>query len=113
MDGSYPLLRPIIWERVDTVIWTDLALRTIMPQVVWRSLRDWATRHEPIPGNPERLLDFFQPTHPIRWAWSNFARYRHREATWLADLRWAHLHVVRLTSRAEVREYIRSLDVYA
>ena len=110
MDGNYLLVRRLIWERADTVIWTDLELRTVMPQVVWRSLRDWATRHEPIPGNPERLRDFVQPSHPIRWAWSNHACYRKRDEQSLSDPRWAHLNVIRLTSRAEVHKFIRSLE---
>ncbi len=113
MDGSYPSVRPAIWERADTVVWADLDLPLVMWQVVSRSLRDWITRNEPIPGNRERLRNFVQPWHPIRWAWSNHARFRAREQAWLADPRWAHLRVVRLRSRAEVDAFLAGLPSLA
>ena len=109
MDGSYPSVRPLIWARADTIVWTDLDRGSATRQAAWRSFRDWATGREPIPGNRERLRNFIQPWHPIRWSWSNHARFREREQTWLADPRWAHLNVVRLRSRAEVDAFVQSL----
>ena len=109
MDGSYPSVRPAIWERADMVIWTDLSKTVVMRQVICRSLRDWATGAESVPANRERLRNFVKPWHPMRWTWTNHARFRQREQTWLEDPRWAQLRVVRLRSRRDVDAFIESL----
>jgi adenylate kinase family enzyme len=108
MDGSYPSARPVIWRRADTIIWTDVDKGTVMRQVIARSLRDWATRRETVPGNRERLRNFVKPWHPIPWAWRNHARFRQRERTWLDDTRWAHLDVVHLRSRDDIDAFIEA-----
>lgn len=107
MDGTYPSVRPVIWRRADTVIWIDLDRPVVMRQVIWRSLRDWATRTESIPGNCEQLRNFVKPWHPIRWTWSNHARLRKCERIWREDLRWRHLDFVHLHSRRDIDAYIR------
>lgn len=109
MDGNYLKVRPLIWSRADTVIWTDLDKGTVMRQVIWRSLRDWAMQAEPIPGNRERLRNFIEPWHPIRWAWSNHAAFRKRERDWLADAAWQHLRTVHLRSPREIDAFIKAL----
>jgi adenylate kinase family enzyme len=58
IDGDYNAVRPLIWARADTVRWLDLPRRTVMRQVVWRTLRRGATREELWNGNRESLRNF-------------------------------------------------------
>lgn len=109
LDGSYPSVRPLVWARADTVVWVDLDRLPVMCQVIRRSFHDWATGTEPIPGNRERLRNFVEPWHPIRWTWANHARFRTRERTWLDDPQWAGLTVIHLRSRADVDAFVRNL----
>ncbi len=55
MDGNYSAVRPIVWTRADTVVWLDLPRRTVMRQVVWRTVRRAVTRQELWNGNREPL----------------------------------------------------------
>ncbi len=109
MDGRYPLVRSLIWPRADTVIWTDLDRPTVMSQVIRRSLRDWMTRREVVPGSRERLRNFIEPWHPIRWAWRHHAQMRECEQEVLADAAWAHLELVHLKTRGEINAFLNWL----
>ena len=55
MDGNYSAVRPLVWARADTVVWLDLPRRTVMRQVIWRTLRRAVTRQELWNGNREPL----------------------------------------------------------
>ena len=57
-DGNYSTVRPLVWARADTVVWLDLPRRTVMRQVVWRTLRRAVTRQELWNGNRESLRNF-------------------------------------------------------
>ena len=107
IDGNYSLVRePVVWPRADTVVWLDLPRHRVMRQVTWRSVRRVALRQELWNGNRERvrnLVGFWKPEESmIAWAWTRHGVYRERYGRITDDPRWAHLDVVRLTSRNDV-----------
>ena len=55
IDGNYSAVRDLVWARADTVIWFDLPRRTVIRQVLWRTIRRGVTREELWNGNRERL----------------------------------------------------------
>lgn len=109
IDGNYSKARPLVWARADTVLWLDLPRWTVMRQVTWRSLRRAAFRVELWNGNRERWANLFTwapEDSVISWAWHRHAVYRERYAAAAADPAYAHLHFVRLRSRAEIRRFL-------
>ena len=109
IDGNYSVVRPIVWARADTVVWLDLPRRTVMRQVVWRTLRRAVTRQELWNGNREPLRNFltWEPEESvISWAWHNHATYRDRYAAAAADPANAHLTFIRLTSRGDITRFL-------
>jgi adenylate kinase family enzyme len=109
MDGNYSAVRPIVWARADTVVWLDLPRRTVMRQVVWRTLRRGVTRQELWNGNRESLRNFltWAPEESIiSWAWHNHGKYRDRYGAAAADPANAHLTFVRLTSRRDITRFL-------
>jgi adenylate kinase family enzyme len=109
MDGNYSAVRPLVWARADTVVWLDLPRRTVMRQVVWRTLRRAVTRQELWNGNREPLRNFltWAPEESvISWAWHNHAKYRDRYSAAAADPAYVHLRFVRLTSRRAIRRFL-------
>ena len=109
IDGNYSAVRPIVWARADTVVWLDLPRRTVMRQVVWRTLRRGVTRQELWNGNRESLRNFLTWTPEesiISWAWHNHAKYHGRYAAAAADPAYAHLTIVRLTSRRAITRFL-------
>jgi adenylate kinase family enzyme len=110
MDGNYSVVRPLVWARADTVVWLDLPRRTVMRQVVWRTLRRAVTRQDLWNGNRESLRNFltWDPQESIiSWAWHNHAKYRDRyAAAAAADPANAHLTFIRLTSRRAITRFL-------
>jgi adenylate kinase family enzyme len=111
IDGNYSTVRPVVWRRADTVIWFDLPRRTVMRQVVLRTIRRAVTREELWNGNREPWLNFFSRDPEksiIAWAWTRHGVYRDRWRAAAADPANAHLTFVRIASRADARRIIAS-----
>jgi adenylate kinase family enzyme len=109
MDGNYSAVRPVVWDRADTVVWLDLARRTVMGQIVRRTLRRVVTRKELWNGNREpfgNLLRWDPQESVISWAWHNHAKYRERYAAAAVDPANAHLIFIRLTSRRDITRFL-------
>ena len=111
IDGNYSTVRDLVWVRADTVVWLDLPRRTVMRRIIWRTLRRVAGRAELWNGNRERWRNVFtwdKDESVIAWAWQTYDSRRERYAALLADPANAHLTLVRLTSPAATRRFLRS-----
>jgi adenylate kinase family enzyme len=109
IDGNYSGVRSITWDRADTVVWLDLPKRTVMRQIVGRTLRRVATREELWNGNREHfgnLLRWDPEQSVISWAWHSHVKYRDRYTAAAADPANAHLTFVRLTSRRDITRFL-------
>lgn len=107
-DQYHAFLGDLLWRRADTVVWLDLPLRTVMRQVLRRSVLRAATGRELWNGNREYFRDWLDPEHPIRWAW---AQHGEKRRTLVERIeRHPQIRVVRLTSAARVRRWARSPD---
>ena len=109
IDGGYSTVRPLVWARADTVAWLDLPKRTVMRQIVWRSLRRVAGRQELWNGNRERWRNLFSwnpEQSVISWAWHTHAAVRARYAAAAADPANAQLRFVRLASHRDAARFL-------
>jgi adenylate kinase family enzyme len=109
IDGNYGRVRDLVWARADTVVWLDLPKRTVMRQVVWRTLRRVALRRELWNGNRERWQNFFtwNPEQSvISWAWHKHATDRATYAAAATDPANVHLRFIRLASRRDVARFL-------
>jgi adenylate kinase family enzyme len=109
IDGNYSAVRPVIWDRADTVVWFDLPKRTVMRQIIWRTLRRVATREKLWNGNRESLgnvLTWAPEQSIISWAWHHHAKYHDSYAAAAADPAYAHLTFIRLTSRRDINRFL-------
>jgi adenylate kinase family enzyme len=113
MDGNYSAVRDLVWARADTVVWLDLPRRTVMWQVVSRTLRRTLTRVELWNGNREPLAGLFRldPERSIiRWAWLKHDVYSDRFAAAARDPAFGHLSFVRVGSRRDAAALIAEFD---
>jgi adenylate kinase family enzyme len=113
IDGNYRAVRDLVWNRADTVIWFDLPRRTVMRQVIVRTVRRTFTRVELWNGNREPLTGMVRldpEKSIIRWAWTKHATYHERYAAAAADPAYAHLMFVRIAGRADVRRLLDDLS---
>ena len=112
VDGSYSAVRPIVWDRADTVVLLDLPRWQVMARLVPRSVRRSATGEELWNGNREdwRFLRSLRAEENIVvWSWQRHRRQRERYLEAVADPRWGHVRFVRLCSPAEVDRWLGGL----
>jgi adenylate kinase family enzyme len=115
VDGNYRrfVIEGPVWKRADTVVWLDLPKRTVMRQVIARTVRRAATREVLWNGNREPLSNFVSrdpDDNIILWTWVKYDEFVRRYADAMADPRWHDLTFVRLRSHAEARRLIESID---
>lgn len=113
VDGNYGAVQSQVWSRADTVVWFDLPRRTVMRQVITRTVRRGLLRQELWNGNRESLANLYKmdpEESVIRWAWTKHDTYRTRYAEAAADPSLAHLTFIRITSRADARSLLATLD---
>lgn len=116
IDGNYSAVRPIVWSRADTVVFLDPPKRTVMRQIVWRTVSRAVTRQELWNGNREPISNFLRwdPRESlISWAWHNHEKYRTRYLGAAADPAYAHLAFVHLTSHGEADRFLADPAGYA
>jgi adenylate kinase family enzyme len=112
VDGNYLWLQDLTWGRADTVVVLDLPRRTVMRQIVVRTLRRVTSRTPLWNGNRETVADLMSldPKRSIiRWAWMRYPHYRDLYRAMIGDPRWAELSFVRLRSSREVRNFLATV----
>lgn len=109
MDGNYSVVREIVWDRADTVVWFDLPFGVVMSRTIRRTLRRVCTREVLWNGNREpwsNLFSFKPEKSIIAWSATRHRVYRQRYGALEHDPRWARLHFVRLRSQREVDAFL-------
>jgi adenylate kinase family enzyme len=109
VDGNYSAVRDLVWARADTVVWLDLPRRTVMRQIIWRTVRRVALRAELWNGNRERWRNLFarDPDESvIVWAWQRHSVYQARYLAMGTDPAWRHLTFIRIRSRYDTRRLL-------
>ncbi len=114
VDGNYMrfVIEGPVWRRADTVVWLDLPRRTVMRQLIARTVRRAVTREVLWNGNREPLTNFvsLNPEDSIiLWAWTKHDEFVQRYLEAMADPRWREMTFVRLRSHAEARRWLESI----
>lgn len=96
VDGGYRSVRHITWSRVDTIVWLDYPLRTVLSRWLRRTLVRLRSSEEfwPGTGNRERLSHIVRRDSLLWWILSTHRGRRRRLVEQLAlrpDLRLVHL----------------------
>ncbi len=111
VDGNYSVVRDVVWERADTVVWVDPPQALVMARVVRRTLRRTVTRQELWNGNREPFSNLWS-LDPYRsiiaWSWTRRTEYRRRYETAMVDPAWRHLTFVRLRRAGEARRLLET-----
>ena len=106
VEWQYQPVRALLAERADLVVWLDLPRRTVMRQVVLRTIRRRVRRQELWNGNlepPFRAI-LRDREHIVRWAWSTHRQSADRVRQLLQER--PDLVVVRLRSRRQVARWL-------
>jgi len=110
IDGNYPVVSEMIWQRADTVVWLDLsrgrAISRLVRRTVWRGLR----RAELWNGNREDLRNIVKrepEENLLLWAWTRHVGLRERYE--VASDTYGHVTVHRLRDPREVDRFLQGI----
>lgn len=107
VDGTYhSKVGDLVWSRAQTVVFLDLPRWRVMTQLVPRTLWRGLSRRELWNGNRESLrnaLSRDRERNIVLWSWTTHAHRREVVEEAAADPRHAHVDLVRLRSRRDVR----------
>jgi adenylate kinase family enzyme len=111
-EWQYTPIRQLLADRADLLVWLDLPHRTVMRQVIWRTLSRRMRREQLWNGNTEGPLYtlFTDPDHIVKWAWKH--HHRAAEKVLALTVERPELPIVRLRSRAEADRWTASLLRY-
>jgi len=102
IDGNYSRTRPIVWPRLETIVWLDYRLHRIFWRLLCRTVRRSFTKEELWSGCEERLRKSFLSTDSILiWLFRTYWRRKRSVPSALAQPEYAHIVVHRFrTPRA-------------
>lgn len=109
-DGNYSVARDIVWSKATMLVWLDYRIQVVLWRLFWRTLRRGILREQLWHGNTERLRwQFLSRKSLFLWALQSHWRRRRTIPRALAHPDYAHLHLVRLRSPRETREWLLTL----
>lgn len=111
--GNYSVVSDLTQGTADTIVWLDLPRWLSTARVVRRSLRRVVCGERLWNGNRERLRNLVSrdpERNIVVWAWQSQPTLAHRYAGFASGRFWSHADVIRLTTSAEVRRFLDSMQ---
>jgi hypothetical protein len=110
VDGGYSTVRDVTWRRVDTVVWLDYPLPTVLWRWARRTVRRIRSREEfwPGTGNRESLGNALRRDGLLWWILTTHRPRRRRLAAQL--IQRPDIAVIRLGSPHASAAWLRSLS---
>ena len=110
IDGNYKVVRDVIWDKVDTIVWLDLPFLPVFLRIVWRTIRRIVTQEELWNTNTEKLDALVGKYGMPLWVIQTHEKRRKEYPPLLADPKLGHIDIKRFKSLKAVNEWIDSLD---
>ena len=113
-DGNYSAVRPIVFERADTVVWLDLPLRTCLRRMLRRAADRIRSGEELWGGNRESWREVFFGREALFW-WliTQHRRKRRDYAARFAAPDARHLRVLRFATSAAAETWLAGVAASA
>lgn len=108
--GNYSVLRPVIWSKVDTVVWLDYPFWLCFLRCFKRSIINILKKNPVCNGNYESFSRLFLKKESILWWLIRTFRSRNKKyESAITDPKYSHIKFIRLKSQKETDRWIESL----
>lgn len=109
-DGNYSLARPIVWQRVQVVVWLDYPLPLIFWRLFRRSLKRSFSGELLWGRNRETFRDLFFSRDSLLWYVLKTHRRRTRlYASLAASGKYEHIDFIRLRSPRQTKSWFERI----
>jgi len=109
IDGNYRVVRQLLWERVDTIVWLDMQLIPVFLRMLWRTTRRIVTREKLWNTNTEGINALIGKDSMPLWVIKTHKRRREEYPPLLASPELSHVDIKVFKSLKEVDAWIESL----
>lgn len=109
VEGGYSAVRPLLWERADTVIWLDYPLSVTFGRLLRRTTRRLIAKEPLWGGNRESLARTLSQDSILLWCLQTHGRNRHKFAEQLARPEYRHLRVLRFRSPRQTEAWLTGI----
>jgi adenylate kinase family enzyme len=109
IDGNYSVVRYVIWDKVDTIVWLDMPFIPVFLRIVWRTIRRIVTQEELWNTNTEKLDALVGKYGMPLWVIQTHEKRRKEYLPLLADPKLSHIDIKRFKSLKAVNKWIESL----
>jgi adenylate kinase family enzyme len=110
VDGNYSRLRPVIWQRADTLVWLDYRFHVVLGRLLRRTMRRVVLGEECCNGNRERLSNALSKDSIILWMLQTYGRRRREYPQLMADPQYAHLQKLRFATPKEAAAWLEQFS---
>ncbi|HUG34094.1 MAG TPA: AAA family ATPase [Anaerolineales bacterium] len=111
--GNYHVVRDLVWQKAEAVIWLDYPFWTIFKQLTRRTFKRWWTQELLWGTNHERLWDLFKlwsNDSLYLWLFKTYWRRKRETPALLAMPEHRHLKSIRLHHPREAEAWLERLN---
>lgn len=108
IDGNFSVVRDIVWEGADTIVWLNYPFHVIILQALVRSIKRIVTKEKLFGDNVESIKQTFFSKNSILY-WIILSHWDYKR-TYSHLLRNSKKKVIILTSNREKNEFVRKYD---
>ena len=109
IDGNYRVVRQLLWDRVDTIVWLDVPFIPVFLRMLWRTIRRIVTREELWNRNIEGIDALIGKDSMPLWVIKTHKMRREEYPPLLARPELSHVDIKVFKSLREVDAWIESL----
>lgn len=111
-DGNYSVVRDLVLDRTDTVVWLDLPLRTCLRRVIARTIRRGLSREELWgTGNRESVRRLFTRDSLAWWVLTTHSDRRGRYEALFAEPAFSDVAVLRFRTSREAEAWLAAVPI--
>jgi len=109
VEGGYSAVRPLVWERADTVVWLDYPLLVTFGRLLRRTARRVVLKEQLWGGNRESLSLMLSRESILLWCLQTHVPNRRKYAEQLGRPENQHLRVLRFQSPRQADRWLAGL----
>ena len=109
IEGNYASVRPLIWERADTLVWLDYPFPIVFARLLKRTIRRNVTRENLWSGNRESVRRTLSRDSILLWCLKTYGMRRRQYTECVANPDYSHLKVLRFRHPREVEDWLNRL----
>ncbi|MFC2083350.1 adenylate kinase [Candidatus Bipolaricaulota bacterium] len=110
IDGNYSKLRPMLWPKLDTIIWLDYSFPRVFWRLLVRTIRRSITREVLWNGCQERFrVSFLSKDSILLWCLKTYWRRRRNYPGILQQPEHAHITALRFSNPRQFARWLSSI----